>query len=67
MCLDVGKIEPSKCVDHVKAWKTLDEFYCADENLKGMCIKCHNLKTNEDRSELLRKKKIKRMETLSFI
>ena len=44
-CLKMGRLKPSKHIDHSTGFKTRDEFWGLKCELRPMCVSCHSKKT----------------------
>lgn len=48
-CRDVGKVEPSRCVDHIKPVQSAsDLLFWTPANHQALCLACHSVKTQTE-------------------
>lgn len=62
-CEKCKKRSPKVFIDHIKNVGDVDDgfikrLFCCSKGLQALCKKCHQIKTNQERSELRKTKKI---------
>jgi len=47
-CEKAGRAEPTRLIDHIKPRSQRPDLELVRENLQGLCIGCHNVKTAKE-------------------